>query len=338
MSEFIQSDNRDKDFSEILDQIQQSRQKVFSQVNTALIDLYWHVGQFISNRVNSQAWGKAVVKELALYIARQDPELKGFSDKNLWRMKQFHETYQADKKLSSLVRELPWTHNTIIFSRCKSKEEREYYLRLSIKERYSSRALGRQITASHFERTMISNQKLSAVLRESHPDVNNTLKDNYVLEFLGLPTQHNESNLQKALIENMKQFILELGGDFIFVGKEYRLQVGNQDFFIDLLFFHRGLSALVAFELKVGKFSPEHLGQLNFYLEALDRDVKKPHENSSIGVLLCRDKDDEVVEYALSRNLSPSMVAQYELQLPDKKQLKKKLHELIEDGYLELQK
>ena len=147
--------------------------------------------------------------------------------------------------------------------------------------------------------------------------------------------QHNESHLQKALTQNMKQFILELGRDFIFVGEEYRLQVGNQDFFIDLLFFHRGLAALVAFELKIGKFSPEHLGQLNFYLEALDRDVKKMHENPSIGILLCRDKDEEVVEYALSRNLSPTLVAQYELQLPDKKLIQAKLHELSENGYLE---
>jgi len=324
-----------KDFSEVLLHIQQSRQKIFAQINTALIDLYWHIGQIISHKVSTEAWGKGVVSDLAAYIARQVPELKGFSDKNLWRMKQFFETYQADKKLSPLVRELPWTHNTIIFSRCKSAEEREYYLNVCIKERYSKRELERQISSSQFERTMLGNQKLSAALRELHPNINNTLKDSYVLEFLGLPMQHDESHLQKTLIDNMKRFILELGKDFIFVGEEYRLQVGNQDFFIDLLFFHRGLAALVAFELKIGKFSPEHLGQLNFYLEALDRDVKKPHENPSIGVLLCRDKDEEVVEYALSRNLSPTMVSQYELQLPDKKLIQKKLHELSENGYLE---
>lgn len=324
-----------QDFVEVLRHIQQSRQKIFAQVNTALIDLYWQIGHIISNKVSTEAWGKGVVTELAAYIAQHDPELKGFSDKNLWRMKQFFEIYQADAKLSPLVRELPWTHNTLIFSRCKTAEEREYYLKLCIKERYSTRELDRQINASHFERAMLGNQKLSAVLRELHPSINNTLKDNYVLEFLGLPLQHNESHLQKALIHNMKQFILELGKDFIFVGEEYRLQVGNQDFFIDLLFFHRGLAALVAFELKIGKFSPEHLGQLDFYLEALDRDVKKPHENPSIGVLLCRDKDEEVVEYALSRNLSPTMVAQYELQLPDKKLIQAKLHELSEKGYLE---
>lgn len=320
--------NLQSEFSDVLKQIQESRQKVFTHINTALIHLYWQIGQMISHKVSSEAWGKSVVTELAKYITQNAPEIKGFSDKNLWRMKQFYETYQSDPKLSPLVRELPWTHNTIIFSRCKSAEEREYYLRMCIKEHYSSRELERQISSSHFERTMIGNQKLSAVLREIHPSIDHTLKDNYVLEFLGLPTEHEEKELQKAIIQNMKQFILELGRDFIFIGEEYRLQVGNQDFYLDLLFFHRGLAALVAFELKIGKFSPEHLGQLNFYLEALDRDVKKPHENPSIGVLLCRDKDEEVVEYALSRNLSPTMVAQYEIQLPDKKLIQAKLHEL----------
>lgn len=320
--------NIQSEFSDVLKQIQESRQKVFAHINTALIHLYWQIGQIISQKVSSESWGKSVVSELAKYITQNAPEIKGFSDKNLWRMKQFYETYQSDPKLSPLARQLPWTHNTIIFSRCKSAEEREYYLRMCIKEHYSSRELERQISSSHFERTVLGNQKLSAVLREIHPSIDHTLKDNYVLEFLGLPMEHEEKELQKALIQNMKQFILELGRDFIFIGEEYRLQVGNQDFYLDLLFFHRGLAALVAFELKIGKFSPEHLGQLNFYLEALDRDVKKPHENPSIGVLLCRDKDEEVVEYALSRNLSPTMVAQYEIQLPDKKLIQAKLHEL----------
>ena len=242
--------------------------------------------------------GKRGRSQLAVYIKKTAPDIKGFSDKNLWRMKQFYELYKDNEKLSALTRELPWTHNTIIFSRCKTEEEREYYLSLCRKDGYSSRELDRQIDSCQFERAALSNQKLSAVLRELHPLANNCFKDNYVLEFLGLPEEHSERKLQTALVAKMKQFILELGKDFIFIAKEYRLQVGNQDFYIDLLFFHRGLSALVAFELKVEKFSPEHLGQLNFYLEALDRDVKMPHENPSIGVLLCKDKDDEVVEYA----------------------------------------
>lgn len=316
-----------QDFHEVLLLIQQARQKIFVQINTALIDLYWHVGEAISHKVQNAGWGKGVVTELAQFIAQNDPAIKGFSDKNLWRMKQFYETYQSDKKLWPLLRKLPWTHNAIIFSRCKTPEEQEYYLRAALSNKLTKRELERQIDSLHFERSLAS-AKLSPVVRELHPEIGNVFKDSYVLEFLGLPATHTENHLQRALVQNIKQFILELGKDFIFVGEEYRLQVGNQDFFIDLLFFHRGLSALVAFELKVGKFMPEYLGQINFYLEALDRDIKKPHENPSIGVLLCRDKDDEVVEYALSRSLSPTLIAQYKLQLPDKKLLQAKLHEL----------
>jgi RecB family endonuclease NucS len=150
-----------------------------------------------------------------------------------------------------------------------------------------------------------------------------------VFEFLSLPKPHSEKDLQSGIVRQMKNFILELGKDFIFIGKEYKLQVGNSDFFIDLLFYHRGLQCLVAFELKADKFKPDHLVQLNFYLEALDRDVNKPNENPSIGVLLCKDKDWEVVEYALSRSLSPTMVSEYKTQLPDKKLLQQKLHQLF---------
>lgn len=316
-------------FADVLTHIKQARQKAFTQVNTILIELYWNVGKMISEKVESERWGKGVVRELSLFIAQNDPSIKGFSDKNLWRMKQFYETYNGDEKLAALWRELPWSHNRLIMT-LKSTEEREFYLRLTLREKYSVRELERQIGASLYERTMLGNQKLSAVLKELHPTIDNTFKDSYVLEFLGLPEVYSESQFQKMLIANMKRFILELGRDFIFVGEEYRLQVGNSDFFIDLLFFHRELSALVAFELKIEKFKPEHLGQINFYLEALDRDVKKPHENPSIGVLLCSDKDDEVVEYAMSRHLSPTLIAHYTTLLPDKKILQAKLHEIAQ--------
>ena len=316
-------------FRELLVQIQQTRQKVFAQANTTLMELYWHIGHTISEKVQREAWGKGVVSELARYIAQQAPDVKGFSDKNLWRMKQFYETYKGDEQLSAMARVLPWTHNTTIFSRCKSPEERRFYLALCQKEKYSSRELERQIDAASFERASLNPPKLSAALRVIQPAVDEAFKDHYVLEFLGLPELHSENDLKRALVRHMKAFVLELGKDFLFVSEEFRLQVGNQDFYIDLLFYHRNLSALVVFELKIGQFKPEHMGQLNFYLEALDRDVKKPHENPSMGVLLCRDKDDEVVEYALSRNLSPALVAQYQLQLPDKKLLRSKLHELL---------
>jgi len=278
---------------------------------------------------NDDAWGKGVVSELARFLAQNAPDVKGFSDKNLWRMKQFYEAYCDDEKLSTLVSVLPWSHNLAIFSRCKRQEERAFYIALSTKQRYSFRELDRQISASAYERAILGYSKLSTPLRELQPRIQDVFKDAYVLEFFGLPEPHSENALKRALVLNMKAFVLELGKDFLYVSEEYRLQVGNQDFYIDLLFYHRSLSALVAVELKVGQFKPEHMGQLNFYLEALDRDVKKPHENPSIGVLLCKGKDDEVVEYALSRNLSPALVAQYQLQLPDKKIIAAKLHELL---------
>ncbi len=205
----------------------------------------------------------------------------------------------------------------------------EFYLNLVKQENYSKRELDRQISASIFERTIIGNSKLSPAVREKNDDLSKTFKDSYVFEFLNLPDQHNENELQDGLVRQMKNLILELGKDFLFIGQEYKLQVGNSDFYIDLLFYHRGLQCLVAFELKADKFKPDHLGQLNFYLEALDRDVKKSNENPSMGVLLCKDKDSEVVEYALSRSLSPTMVSEYKTKLPDKKFLQQKLHELF---------
>jgi predicted nuclease of restriction endonuclease-like (RecB) superfamily len=244
-------------------------------------------------------------------------------------MKQFYETYRDYPKLAPLVREISWTNNLLIFSRCKTMEEMEFYITYAKLEHYSKRELDRQIAASLFERTIIGNSKLSPAVRESNKDISNAFKDSYVFEFLNLPDPHSESDLQRGLVSQMKNFILELGKDFLFIGEEYKLQVGDSDFYIDLLFYHRGLQCLLAFELKADKFKPDHLGQLNFYLEALDRNVKKPNENPSIGVLLCKDKDSEVVEYALSRSLSPTMILEYKTQLPDKYLLQQKLHELF---------
>lgn len=316
-------------FDAVVHLIQQAQAKVLYAANTTLIELYWQVGAYLSQKIESAQWGDAVIPQLAEYIARSYPEIKGFSDKNLWRMKQFYETYcHTDEKLSTLLREISWSNNLTIISRTKSDEERAFYLQLSAKERLSNRELNRQIDSALYERSMLEQPKLSPVLREIAPEAKQVFRDQYVMEFIGGKEFKTENAMKSALIQQMKEFILELGKDFIFIDQEYRLQVGNSDFRIDLLFFHRELQCLVAFELKTGKFKPEHLGQLNFYLEALDRDVKKAKENPSIGVLLCKDKDDEVVEYALSRSLSPTMVAEYQLCLPDKKLLQQKMREL----------
>jgi len=319
-------DNR---FTDIIQLIKQSRTNAIKAVNAELINLYWKIGEHISKKIERSDWGDSVVTELAIHIQQNVPGIKGFSDKNLWRMKQFFEAYKDFPKLSTLLREISWSHNLAIFSRCKSGEEREFYLRQARHENYSIRELERQISSSLYERTIIGKSKLSTALRETNQSIDHSFKDSYIFEFLNLSEQHSESELQVGLVKQMKKFILELGRDFLFIGEEYKLQVGCSDFYIDLLFYHRGLQCLVAFELKADKFKPEHLGQLNFYLEALDRDVKKPNENPSIGVLLCKDKDSEVVEYALSRSLSPTMVSEYKTQLPDKSVLQRKLHELF---------
>ena len=352
-----------KQFTEIISLIKQVRNNTLMTVNTELINLYWNVGEYISRKVANANWGDGTIDELSDLIQKEHPDLKGFNRSGLYRMRRFYETYAQSKFVStvltqielpesqttgivstvvtqletsdirsSILAKISWSHHLVLLSRTKSDEEREFYLRLCLREKTSVRELERQISSGVFERIMIGNQTLSPALKEIHPDVTNTFKDTYVFEFLNLPEKHSESDLQKGLVRQMKNFILELGRDFIFIGEEFRVQVGNGDFYIDLLFYHRGLQCLVAFELKADKFKPEHLGQLNFYLEALDRDVKKPNENPSIGVLLCKDKDSEVVEYALSRTLSPTMVTEYTTKLPDKKLLQQKLHELFENS------
>lgn len=220
-------DNR---FSEVIKLIKQSRSNAIKAVNSELINLYWNIGEYICKKIEISEWGQSVVSELAQFIQKSEPEIKGFSDKNLWRMKQFYEAYKDFPKLSPLVREISWTHNLLIFSRCKTPEEREFYLQLTKQENYGKRELDRQISASLFERTMIGNAKLSPTMRETSFDLSNAFKDSYVFEFLNLPEPHSENDLQKGLIKQMKQFILELGKEFLFVDKEYKIQVETQIF------------------------------------------------------------------------------------------------------------
>jgi predicted nuclease of restriction endonuclease-like (RecB) superfamily len=315
------------EFAEILRIIHGGRARAFEAVNVALIDTYWAVGARLSRKVSEAGWGKGIVQELATWLAAQVPDLKGFSSSNLWRMKQFYEVYQDDENLAPLVRQLSWTHNLIILGQSKQPEEREFYLRLAVRAKWSKRELQRQIESAAFERTVLSDLKLAPMVRVLPQDATGIFKDSYLLDFLDLPERHKEADLQFALLRNLRKFLMELGDGFAFVGEKIRVQVGNQDFELDLLFYHRDLQCLVAFELKTGRFQPEHMGKLSFYLEALDRDRKRPHENPSIGVLLCRTKDNEVVEYAMSRHLSPALVAQYETQMIPKAVLQQKLHE-----------
>ncbi|MDR2196114.1 MAG: PDDEXK nuclease domain-containing protein [Gallionellaceae bacterium] len=315
------------DFSDIAQLITTARQRAVQAVNTTLIDLYWQIGERISRKIAASEWGDGVVTQLAQYLARTQPGLRGFTRANLFRMRQFYEAYADNEIVSPLVRQLPWTHHLIILNQSKRAEEREFYLRLAMQEQWSKRQLERQFKTALFERTVLSPPKVSPLVSQIHPDAASIFKDSYLLEFLGLPQGHAETDLHSGLLARLKDFLIELGRDFCFIGSQYPMQIGGRDFALDLLFFHRGLNSLVAIELKVGRFEPEYLGKLNFYLEALDRKVKKPHERPAIGVLLCASKDDEVVEYALSRSASPALIAEYQTQLPDKALLRAKLHE-----------
>lgn len=315
-----------ENFSEIISIIETAKMRALKAVNTELITMYYEVGKYLSELCSKSNFGDKVINDVEMYISKNNPTIKGFNRRGLYRMKQFYELYKDDELVTPLVTQISWTNHLIIMSGCKTKEERLFYIKLCIKENYSKRELERQIDSAYYQRYLLSVNK---PLPEVVPNVvKGNILDTYVLEFLDLPEQYTENNLKKAIIGNLKSFILEFGKDFTFIGEEYRVQVGGQDFYIDLLFYNRALSCLVAIELKIGKFKPEHIGQLNFYLEALDRDVKKPNENPSVGVILCATKDDAVVEYALSRSMSPTMVAEYTLKLPDKKLLENKLREI----------
>ena len=296
--------------------ISESRQNALKKVNEELIRMYWKVGEYLSCEAKKASFGDSYVDLMAKAIQEACPGIKGFNRRGLYRMKQFYETYCENKIVSPLVTQISWTNHLLIMSGCKSDEEREFYIKLCIKENYSKRQLQRQLDSGYYERYMLSKDSL---LPEKVKQLGeNPFLDSYVIEFLDLPNEYHENDLRKALIKNMKDFILELGKDFTFIDEEYRVQVGGDDFRIDLLFFHRGLQCLVAIELKIGKFKPEYVSKLDFYLEALDRQVKKENENPSVGLLLCATKNDEVVEYSMSRTMSPMMVSEYQLQLPEK--------------------
>ena len=236
-----------------------------------------------------------------------------------------NQTNLQRKLLNNILSKISWANHLEILSATKTAEEKLYYLLGCITEKWSMRDLRRQIKSANFERTMLSNKNISQTAIKLPQ---NLFKDPYIFEFLNLPDTHSEKDFEKAIVLNLQKFILEVGKGFTYMGRQYRLQVGNKDYYTDLLFFHRDLQCLVLFELKIQEFEPEFLGKLNFYMEALDRDVKRPNEKASIGILLCKGKDTEVVEYAMARNTSPALITEYETKLIDKKLLADKLNQL----------
>ena len=317
-------------FNEVVSIIEKARERAYRKVNEELILMYRDIGKYISEHVESAVYGDSFVDGLADFFAKNYPDLKGFTRRGLYRMKQFYEFYKDDEKVSPLVTQLSWTHHLILMSACKSAEERLFYMALYALSQSSKRELQRQIDSGYYERYMLSQKPTTPAIAEAKRATGNVFLDTYTLDFLDLPESVSERDFSSAIVNNLKNFILETGKDFTFIGQEYRVQVGNHDYFIDLLFFHRGLSCLAAFELKIASLSLNMSEKMNLYLEALDRDVKKDNENPSVGVILCASKDDEVVEYALSRSLSPTLVSEYRLKLIDKKLLQRKLKEYVE--------
>lgn len=316
------------DFGELIELIESARERVWRTVNVELVGLYWEIGKWLSAKCAKAGWGDKVVASAAEYLRARRPDLGGYTRRTLYRMKSFYEAYCDDQIVSPLVTQITWTNHLIVLQRSKSPEERRFYVEKCISEHYSKRDLERQFDSGFYERSKIgeiapASPKVLASARRAIPDL-------YSLEFLNLPKEHLEKDLRRAIVSQMKDFILELGRDFTFAGQEYPVKVGMSDFNIDLLFFNRALNCFFAFELKTRKFRPQDIGQIDFYLEALDRDVKKPSENPSVGVILCTDKDDAVVEYALSRSISPTMVATYQLALPDKALLANRLRQVTD--------
>lgn len=291
--------------------------------------MYWQIGQYLSEKAKEINYGDGYIDSLSACIQQKFPGIKGFTRRGLYRMRQFYDTYAGNEKVSALLTQLSWTNHLMILSSTKSFEEKEFYILLAVKEHYSSRELGRQIASGYYERFMLSKQTLLPE-KTQPPQLANTnpFLDQYIIDFLNLPDVFHESEFRRALVKGIRDFILELGKDFSFLGEEYPIQVGGEDYRIDLLFFHRSLRCLVAMELKVGNFKPEYVSKMDFYLEGLDRQVKKADENPSVGLILCSSKNNEVVEYALSRTMSPLLVSEYQLKLPDKVILRRKLKEL----------
>ena len=321
----------DTSFNKIIELIEIRKNNAYKKVNEELILLYLDVGRYLYELQQNSKFGDKITLKTADFMKNNYPNIKGFTKRNIERMIQFYRIYKDDEFATPLVTQISWTNNLLIISGSKSKDERHFYLKLAIKNNYSKRELDRQISSSYYERYLLSDGNQlptckKTIDEDDYPDTR--ILDMYSLEFLDLPNDFSENDFKKSIINNLKNFILEVGKDFTFIGDEYRVQVGKHDFYIDLLFYNRELSCLVAFELKLGEFKAEYLGKMNLYLKALDRDLRKENENPSVGVILCSSKDKDIVEYSMSKNMSQTMIAEYKLKLIDKKLLENKLREV----------
>jgi predicted nuclease of restriction endonuclease-like (RecB) superfamily len=305
-------------YGDLLGQIKQrirsGQYEALRAVNRELIALYWDIGQLIVTRQQGEVWGKSVVKTLAQDLKREFPGVTGFSASNLWRMKLFYETYEGSEKLAPLVREIGWSHNLVIMEKCKDDLEREFYLRMTRKYGWTKNVLIHQVENQSYAKTLLNQTNFSETLPDNLQDqAKLAIRDEYVFDFLELGEQHSEQELERAILSRVDTFLRQMGGMFAFLGSQYRLEIGNQEFFLDLLLYHRRLRCLVAVDLKVGAFQPEHVGKMQFYLAVLNDTVRLEDETPSIGIILCKSKDKTIVEYALKDSDKPLGVATYKL-------------------------
>ncbi|MDO8474729.1 MAG: PDDEXK nuclease domain-containing protein [Candidatus Rokubacteria bacterium] len=299
---------------EIKERIHRAQYAALRAVNKELVVLYWDIGQTIVRRQKGRSWGKTVVERLAGDLQAAFPGIGGFSASNLWRMKAFYETYASSGKLAPLVREISWSHNLVIIEQCADPLEREFYIRMTKKFGWTKNVLIHQVENQSYEKTLLGQTNFDrAVTPAIRAQAKLAVRDEYTFDFLELGDEHSERELERALIARIEHFLRAMGGMFAFVGSQFRLEVDGEEFFIDLLLFHRRLKSLVAIELKIGKFQPEFVGKMQFYLTALDRQVREADENPSIGIILCKEKNRTVVEYALYDARKPIGVATYRL-------------------------
>ncbi|OGF44459.1 MAG: hypothetical protein A2452_06000 [Candidatus Firestonebacteria bacterium RIFOXYC2_FULL_39_67] len=313
---------------DIKERITSARIKASRSINHELIQLYWDIGKMIVLRQEKYGWGKGIVEKLSIDLIEEYKSKNGFSDKNLWRMRLFYIEYKDFPKLAQLVREIPWGQNIAILQMVKCNEEREYYLKATAEMGWSRNVLIHQIKAGAYKyHKNLPKQHNFVKTLPAHlaEQADESLKSIYNLDFLDIKESVMERELEKRLVEKVKRFMLEMGKGFSFIGNQYRLTLGNNEYFVDLLFFNRILRCLVAVELKTVKFEVEHSAKLDLYLDLLNKQTKYKGENPSVGIIFCVEKDSVVVEYSMSRALNPMGVAEYKLTSKPSNELKKLL-------------
>lgn len=296
---------------DLKDKIRKAQYEALKAVNINLINLYWDLGKAIAEK-QILGWGRGVVPALAKELQKEFPTMEGLSTTNLWYMVQFYNEYHKDSNLQPLVGEISWSKHLIILSKCKSSQERQFYILATKKFGWTKNVLTHQVENKTYEKYLLNQTNFDSVLPEN---IKNqaylAVKDHYTFDFLELSNEHSEYELEQALIKNIGQFLLELGSDFTFVGNQYKLPIADKEYRIDLLLFHRKLQSLIAIDLKIGEFEPEHKGKMEFYLSVLNDTVKLPHENPAIGIIICKSKERTIVEYSLKTASLPIGVATY---------------------------